>query len=155
MNLIHHVDGDLLTHNAQYIAHQCNCISKTAAHLANSIFKKFPYADEYSNRTKNSEPGTISIRGNGQDERLVISMFSQYYPGRSKYNTGIDTLEKRKSYFHISLKEILKINNLTSIAFPSYIGCGAAGGDWDFYRNLLEKFAQAIPKTNVYIIKKD
>lgn len=133
-------NDNILLASEKYIAHQCNCVTAGAAFLAKSIFDKFSYADVYSLRKEHSTPGTIEIRGNGVDERYVIAMFAQYYPGFPKSEK--DSKDARINYFISCLKEISKIENLESIAFPFRIGCGAAGGDWSKYLEILSDFSK-------------
>lgn len=136
------LQGDLFSANTKFIAHQCNCITRRSAHMAAAMFKQFPHADCYSSRLVPDVPGTIQIRGNGQDQRLVINCFGQYWPGKPKYpDSTQDGFLARKRYFHSCLKEIAQVPDLTSIGFPYRIGCGAAGGDWTWYSSQLEKFA--------------
>jgi O-acetyl-ADP-ribose deacetylase (regulator of RNase III) len=138
-------DGDLVLAKEKYIAHQCNCITHRAAHLSKTIHNAFPYADVYTNRQFQDDPGTIKINGNGEDKRFVISMFGQLYPGKSKYpNDLLDGIKAREKYFHQCLLKIAKIENLESIAFPFKIGCGAAGGDWNYYYGTLINFANFV-----------
>jgi len=82
MNEVTIIEGDLLEADEQYIIHQCNCkTTGDAAGLAAAIFKKYPKANVYKNRPKESVPGTIVIRGN------VIALYGQYYPGKIKWNS--------------------------------------------------------------------
>lgn len=143
--------GSLLDSEAQYIAHQCNCVTTRGAHLSRDIFSRYPYADIYSCRTKtdwrNSEdkPGTITVKGNGVDQRYVINMFGQIFPGKPKFpDSKIDGYEARRINFRKCLIAILKIQNLNSIAFPWKIGCGLAGGDWDIYYKMIEGFSSYV-----------
>jgi O-acetyl-ADP-ribose deacetylase (regulator of RNase III) len=148
------ITGDLLDATEKYIAHQTNCVSRgMAAGIARDIFDKYPYSNIYANRTKNETPGTIDIRGNGDDQRFVINMNAQHYPGSSRYSeSAIDDLEYRRKYFHQCLLKISKIDNLESIAFPFKIGCGIAGGNWDHYLKMLETFAGYLAKKNVSVV---
>lgn len=135
--------GDLLKAEEEYIAHQCNCITRRSAHLSKQVFTAFPYADIYSERAEGQRDrlGTIVVRGNGDDERFVINMLAQYYPGRTKYpKSSKDGLEVREKAFQKCLKKILKLD-MESIAFPWGIGCGAAGGSWPKYMHMIEDFA--------------
>jgi len=143
---------NLFEASEKYICHQCNCITNRAAHLAADMFQRFPHANIYAERTKPDNPGTIIIRGNGKDQRFVIALLAQYYPGRPKYPDGDrDGYLARRLYFRSCLNEILKIPNLESIAFPEKIGCSAAGGDWGQYQNMIEEFAKATDATvNAY-----
>src|SRR5574342_67230 len=143
--MIEIVSGDLFNSQEKYLAHQCNCITNRAAHLAKDVFEKYPYADIYTERKNPDKPGTIIVRGNGEDQRYVVALLAQYYPGKSRYPTNdLDGTEARKKYFFYSLKELSKEPNLESIAFPWKIGCGAAGGSWNFYLGIITKFAKYI-----------
>lgn len=147
------IEGDLFNSDAQYIAHQCNCVTHKSAHLARSMFMKFPWANIYSNRINYQDtPGNIIIRGNGQNERFVIAILGQIYPGKPKFSSGIDCSLARKSYFYKALLKIREIPTLKSIAFPWGIGCGAAGGDWKFYLKQIEKFSSSLlgVETEIY-----
>ena len=156
--MIYQVQGDLLESNVQYICHQCNCVSTGSAHLAYDIFKKFPYSNVYEHRSyphtplTGEEPGDIIIRGDGEKERYVIALMAQYFPGHPKYSDGkLDGYLARQTYFATCLTKISEIPNLESIAFPWGIGCGAAGGNWNTYLQMLENFDKSInAKTVVY-----
>lgn len=151
------VRGDLLESEAKYIVHQTNCVSKSGAGLAHHLFKKFPYADTYKNREKEDTPGTIVVRGNGEDQRFVINLMGQYYPGGLMAD-GPDTQKNRRSHFYKALFEISKLDSLESVAFPYRIGCGIAGGDWDWYFDMLLKFSDYVSENNsaeVFIYKFD
>lgn len=63
------IKGDILLAKETYIAHQCNCVTNKAKGLSKQIFKKFPYADSYTNRQNYSNPGTIEVFNN------VINMY--------------------------------------------------------------------------------
>ena len=106
------VNGNIIEFNrAQYIAHQCNCVTDRSAGVAASIFKAFPWSDIYSQRTEHSKPGTIEIRGNGKDQRLVVNMFAQFYPGKPKFPDGKkDGYEARKAYFKSCINRIVALN---------------------------------------------
>lgn len=158
MSSIQIVDGNLLESQAKYIAHQVNCVSHGAAGLAAELFARYPHANIYSRRVDSDskdEPGTIVISGNGEGERFIINMMGQYYPGRPKYiDSELDGARARKRHFFHCLTRIAEIPDLESIAFPYGIGCGLAGGAWDEYRSLIEKFAAFVcDRASVSIIK--
>jgi O-acetyl-ADP-ribose deacetylase (regulator of RNase III) len=142
--MIEIIDEDLLEAKEQYIAHACNCVSNNSAGIAKSIFDKFPYANTYINRIEKDQPGTIKILGNN-NQRFIINMFCQIYPGAPKYPTfGLDGIISREKYFHKCLMEIAKIFNLKSIAFPYGICCGLAKGNWDHYLGTLNNFEKYV-----------
>jgi O-acetyl-ADP-ribose deacetylase (regulator of RNase III) len=133
LNKIIEVAGDLLKADTEYIAHQCNCITTYGKGLSASLFKRFPWADTYSNRRTPSVPGTIDVFGNGQAQRYVINMYSQYNPGKPKRPD--DTSEQRQKWFYDCLTQISAISGIEEVAFPYFIGCGLAGGNRnDYYR---------------------
>lgn len=142
--------GDLLTAKEKYIVHQTNCVSTHAGGLAYFLFKKYPYADIYHDRTEEDSdinslrdnPGDISIKGNGLDQRYIINLMGQLYPG--VHNKSNDSEMRRLEYFSTGLIKISKIHNLESIAFPYKIGCGLGGGDWNHYHALVEAFAKLV-----------
>jgi len=154
------IEGDLLDSDAQYIAHQCNCVTSRPAHLAAAVFARFPWADIYSPRAalqsnelplESEVPGSIVIRGDGVDQRFVIAIIGQYYPSVPMFPQGRrDGIAARRGHFHQALLRILEIPDLESVAFPWCIGCGAAGGDWEgWYEPVLRGFARAARKLGV------
>jgi O-acetyl-ADP-ribose deacetylase (regulator of RNase III) len=148
------VDGDLFSATQKYICHQCNCVTNKAAHLAFDMFERFPYADVYSKRVTHSQPGTIEVRGNGQDQRFVVALFGQFYPGSPKYPTSDrDGFVARRNYFQLCLTRLAQIKDLQSVAFPWGIGCGAAGGDWAEYLQMINTFSQ-LTSAEVIVYKK-
>jgi len=158
--MIEIITANLLDAKEKYILHQTNCVSnKGAAGIAALIFDKYPYADCYSDRTEPSKPGTIDICGDGVDNRFVINMHSQYYPGKSKYiESNLDGLLAREKYFHQGLLRVAKIENLESIAVNWKIGCGIAGGDWNHLLCTLTNFANYIETTQgakVFIYRRE
>lgn len=147
------ISGNILEAEEQYIAHQCNCLTTYAKGIAKTIFDHYPHADIYSSRTFGNEPsseqmpGNIIICGNGKDQRYVINMMGQFYPGKPKYpNSFKDGYLAREKYFKQCLKKISQIPNIKSIAFPYAIGCRLAGGDWSHYFDFIKTFAE---KTNI------
>ncbi len=145
--------GNLLDSDAQYIAHQCNCVTRFAAHLAKAVFDQFPYANVYWGRKSEGKLGTIAVHGNGKDERFVVAMFAQYFQGQVRYpNSKKDNHQLRQESFWRCLYHVSQIKGLKSIAFPYGIGCGAAGGDWEVYEKMLKAFDERVD-AEVIIVK--
>ncbi len=149
------IAGSLLESECQYIAHQCNCHSTRSAGLATTVFKAFPWADVYSDRRQRGNDaalfGSITIHGNAQlDQRYVINIYGQLKPGGS--SPGRDSAAARLDAFRNALARIAQIPELTSIGFPYGIGCGLAGGDWNEYQKLLERFADQVSVNGVSVI---
>jgi len=147
--MIEIITGNLLDAKEKYICHQCNCVSHMAAGVAKAIFDEFTYSDIYSQRISYGVPGTIIVKGNGKNERFVVNMLSQYYPGGPRpINAGNieDDERTRQKLFNKCLMALAKITDLESIAFPHRIGCGLAGGDWNWYKGTLDNFANYVYK---------
>lgn len=139
------VTGDIFTAKEKYLVHQCNCVTNNAAYLAKDIFSQYPYADIYCTRKEPHLPGQIIIRGDGVEQRYVVALLGQYYPGKPKYpDSKLDGTIIREKYFHKGLIALSKIDNLESVAIPWRIGCGAAGGNWDHYLGTLTNFAKYV-----------
>jgi hypothetical protein len=139
------VSGDLFDAEEKYLCHQCNCVTNRAAHLARAVFERYPHADIYSGRVEHDKPGRIIVRGNGQDQRYIVNMLGQYYPGKPRYPlSGLDGAAIRERYFHQCLLRIAQIKELKSVAFPWKIGCGSAGGVWEHYLATLTNFAHYV-----------
>jgi len=149
------INGNLLDSDCQYIAHQCNCHSRRGAGLASAIFKAFPWADVYSNRSERGRDaalfGSISVHGDPtQGQRYVINIYGQLKPG--KPSPGRDSAASRLEAFSKALDQIAELPKLKSIGFPYGIGCGLAGGDWNEYETLLEKFTKRVIERDVSVI---
>jgi O-acetyl-ADP-ribose deacetylase (regulator of RNase III) len=141
------ITGNLLQSTEKYIVHQTNCVTTgQAAGIAKAIFDKYPYSNCYYDRIKPSKPGTIDIRGDGANQRFVINLHGQIFPGCG-LNSNLDNLKARQKYFYHCLLRIAKISNLESIAFNYKIGCGMAGGNWDYYSKVLENFSIYVKHT--------
>ena len=121
-------------------------MSKGAAGLAFYLFDKFPYANVYERRSEPSSLGTIEICGNGKEQRYVINMFSQYYPGHAlKWpDSSKDGVLAREKLFKQCLDQISKIKELESVAFPYKIGCNLGGGCWENYLSMIEQFSNIV-----------
>jgi len=157
------IEGSLFDSDAKYICHQCNCVTRRAAHLAADVFLRCPWADIYSPRPSGRrEPpvgerlGDIVIRGDGVEQRFVIGMLGQFYPGRPRFpDSRKDGYEARKVAFAKCLVKIARLPQLGSVAFPWGVGCGAAGGDWVQYLAILKRFAGlgSMPAVDVQICR--
>lgn len=157
---LHHVRGDLLAHDADYIVHQCNCRTTRAWGLAYSLFGSFPHADTYTVPSDpklapmppKRVPGTLTLHGGpGTGLRGVINLYGQDAPGKA--SVAAETKAQRLTWFTNALLQLADVPNLKSVAFPHGIGCGLAGGSWAQYEAALVAFAALVPKTEVYIVQ--
>ena len=144
---VQHYLGDILDSKATFIVHQTNCVTKSPAGLAAQIFRRFPYADCYSQRTAHDWPGTIDVAGEGPQQRIV-NLHGQFAPGKPRL-TGRDTPGRRLTYFQaglLSLEDHIRMSGRkhTTVVFPARIGCGLAGGNWEAYLQCINNFARRI-----------
>ena len=93
--------------------------------------------------------------GNGltSDQLTFVAMYAQIHgggPGR-----GADDAAHREHYFAHCLDAIVPaLPRIESIAFPKYIGCEIAGGNWDNYGRMLRQFAGLHPHLQVFIVER-
>ena len=148
------INGDILNSEFKFIIHQCNCVTKnTSAGLAKLIFNKFPYSNVY-NRSIDSKPGSIEIRGNGVADRYIVAFYSQVYPGKPKFpESTLDGHKAREKLFQLCLTDLSKVENLESVAFPFQIGCGLAQGNWDNYLQMIFQWYVDINKNQLVDVK--
>lgn len=129
------------------ILHQCNCVTRESAFLAKEIFEKYPFSNTYRDREKPSFPGTVSVLQGKKSKKIIINLYGQYYPGKSKYPS--DSKEKRLFWFRKGL-EMLKDYEFEALSVPFRIGCGSAGGNWDDYYGLLKEFSESGTRVVIY-----
>jgi len=154
INKVRYVDGDIFDLDVEYIAHQCNCLTSNSAGFANKVFTRYPEADIYKTRNKNTtvkdlpkeqKPSQIIVR------EKVINMLSQVFPGKPRFEDGIDSRTNRLVYFRKCLEDISLIKDIKSVAFPHGIGCNMGGGKWEDYKKEIENFAQRNYKVQVFV----
>ena len=160
--------GDLIKTSVDIIVQQCNCLTIRPFGLSKSIKEKLnlcPYSKRVGIGSKNLAvkkdrdiPGTIIIdkvnvktKINKSYPKYVAHLFSQFAQGKPKrYYQDIvgehgynDDHDQRLEWFKQCLDKLGNSMNkmsLKSIAFPKYIGCGLAGGDWTKYKQVIEDF---------------
>lgn len=84
---------------------------------------------------------------------IVACLLGQWGPGKpyawSKFydpppQGDKDDASQRLKWFKMALNDLsskLEDKDIKTVAFPSKIGCGLAGGDWDVYSEVLEKWS--------------
>lgn len=153
MSRAHEVTGDLVTFDkADVLVHQCNTVTTRGRGLSAAIFKTYPEADTYGSRHIVRKAGEISVHdvGNG---RKVVNMYAQRNPGKPRERG--DLAADRIRYFKSCLAHLTELRPAITkgVAFPCFIGCGLAGGDWTVYNRMIEDFAHKVYPLPVYIVK--
>lgn len=134
--------GDVLQSGANVIAHQVNCKGVMGAGIALQIRKAYP--DVYrayrtvclNTKIQRDLLGKIlPCPLNKAKDKWIVNCFAQIGLGTSTRQTDYAALEMCFQ----KLKCWAVAMGYTRVAVPHGIGCGLAGGSWDFVRNILEK----------------
>lgn len=170
---ITHITGDLLEATTEYIVQQTCCTALRAHGLSETIAKRWPTVNPYAERrvyrgnwsvpADRPEPGSITLyefeSPLSSGLRGVICAFGQYCHGRpGKYSDplgldkGIDTPAHREKYFELCLEAIATLEP-KSVGIPYRIGSGLAGGDWDIYYGMIQRWSESHPEIEVVIYK--
>lgn len=146
-------DENIVDSDAMFIAHQCNTVTTGAAGAAQSIFERWPAANDYARGTHGAF-GTVKMY-KVEQEKFVINMFAQQQPSHANSEKG-DGKYARAEAFKKCLRQIAATVsdvcfeqgiNRPVITFPYMIGCGLAGGDWEMYKEILDLFEVDFKKT--------
>ncbi|CAD7964202.1 unnamed protein product [Amoebophrya sp. A25] len=134
MALLKEVDGDLLNCGADFIVHQTNCVTTSAAGLAKFLFTRYPYADMYTRGYHGHGqriPGKSVLchppsgRSGNKPEPIVVNLFGQKKVG-AKPPKG-DTREEREAWFKEGLRDFLaQLKRHQLVAPPSSHAVGPA-----------------------------
>ena len=136
--MIKSIKGDLLRQDSGVICHQTNYYGVMGGGIAYAIQRDLLTPEQHAEYEKycklhgRGALGTVQfIRLN--DGRYLANMFSQDdASGKSvltDYGAFRDAAEK--------VQQFAKKHNLT-VAFPGYIGCGIAGGNWGIVSDILD-----------------
>ena len=156
---VEYVTGDLVLADVDYIVHQTNCTTRTAAGLARQIFEAHAHADCYRSygATSGRRPGKIDVRGNGVTRRWVVNLHGQIFGGGPRPEEG-DGADDREAFFARGLHELSR--HITqrhqrdvSVDFPFNIGCGLARGSWPAYKAMLETFARDVNMLHTHTVR--
>jgi O-acetyl-ADP-ribose deacetylase (regulator of RNase III) len=155
-----------LSYPCNYVVHQCNCRTKGAKGLAESIFSKWPQANTYRNNVQrivgtidifdvsdnnsiNDNPNN-SINNNPKNKKYVVNLYGQKKPSKAD---EVETWQKRLLWFESGLKQLASVvQPNTVVAFPYLIGCGLAGGNWLHYELKIREFSEQVKKIGVDVI---
>ena len=156
------LSGDICDAKEDYILQQCNCLTVRPHGLSKTLADRFPHGDVYGNRTgigrqncavpaHRSVPGTVEIL---EGTPNIVCLYGQYRPGKpgsylSSYPDDFpDGRNDRVEYFQSCLEALAEfLPGGVKVAVPYKIGCGLAGGDWNVYLPLLERFGEELEKT--------
>lgn len=158
---MHHVIGNLLESDCDYICHQVNCQGKMNSGIAKSIREKWPvvynnYMEKYNvlNGVSGALLGDIQIVGLWDDfyatnfHQSVINMFSQeHYGYDGRRYTSYDAFW---NCLHLIKKTVQKGSK---IGFPGYIGCVRGGANWDVIYEMINQVLAEDYEVYIYFLE--
>lgn len=138
--------GNLLTSGCNIIGHVVNCQGAMNSGIAKQIRAAWPqHYQDY--RAVYEEYGSDKVFGSAvftsiRPNQVIAGLFSQFDYRRASdppdavffdheaFRNGCDLIKK---FIH----EYPELEGCR-IGFPDHIGCGLAGGDWDYTRGIIE-----------------
>ena len=132
MSISRYINGDITETELTYIAHGVNCQNRMGSGVAKALFTRFPevkieYHKLFDDYFKPSL-GEIDYVQSG--DKYIINCFTQFnygYDGKRYVNYA--AVAQCFESIRIQLKGEI-------IAIPK-IGCGLAGGNWEFMEQLI------------------
>lgn len=126
--------GDVLNTSSDLICHQTNCRGVMGAGVAKQIRDKLLTKEQFKQYRKRCDREGSSNLGTLQilqcKNKSIVNMFAQVDCDESVRQTNYTAL---RLCFE-KLEMLCRKNHLTA-AIPGYIGCGLAGGDWNYVLN--------------------
>lgn len=123
--------GDLLESSADIICHQVNCKGVMGAGVAKQIKEKLLTKEQFKQYRKRCDREGFNNLGTLQllqcKDKWIVNMFAQIDCDANVRQTNYTALRLCFEKLEIMCKK----HHLTA-AIPGYIGCGLAGGDWDY-----------------------
>lgn len=155
--MVREICGDLICSTAEIIVHQVNCKGVMGAGVAKQIRKKLINEKQYlcyqkickENSAKELLGRNLYMQIN--DNQIVANLFGENIPtGR-----GVDTNYVALERCFVALRNYAEEKEIGTIAIPGYIGCGLAGGDWNyvFSEIILKVFGKANCKLTVVYLQ--
>jgi len=128
--MITFIQGDLLEITEGVICHQVNCRRVAGAGIALQIRNKWP--DWYQAfRATSPRLGKISLYEAIEGTLYIANLFSQTTYGTGKRHTNC-------AAFGSCLMELRGAASGMKVYFPKCVGCGLAGGNWQFIYRIIE-----------------
>ena len=132
------VNGDLLSYDADILAHQVNCGGVMGSGLAKQVRAQYPLLyDTYHGICNNFADKKEEILGTVYYYQtahgpIIANIFGQKDFGWGKRFTDYTALRQGLKY----VQETAELNNFT-VAVPYNLGCGRGGGDWNIVYGIL------------------
>lgn len=155
--MIKEVKGNLLDVQSGVIAHQVNCRGVMGAGVAKQIRARLLSVSQYQSyrykcrRLGEKLMGTCYLDKAEGSPVYVAHLFGENIPTGKGQDTDYKALEDAV----VNLKIIARQHRLP-VAVPGYLGCGLAGGKWDYvYSNILVPHFKGYPYGLTIVYLKD
>jgi O-acetyl-ADP-ribose deacetylase (regulator of RNase III) len=141
------IQGDILKSGKDIVIQQVNCRGFMGAGLAAQINKRYENVkNEYidyrkkqlkSGKTDKDLLGSVNYVDT-YDETIIANVFGQVDIRKNKYDTTVYTHKEALLKGIASVRDKAQELNLT-VAIPTHIGCGLAGGNWTEIKQGIEE----------------
>lgn len=154
--MIEYIKGNILNVTEGIIVQQVNCKGVMGAGLAKQIKDKWPsvynrYLDRVYYYPKNENLLGTTVWNKVDTNLFVASIFGQYDYGHGTKFTIYPALFKGIDYV-FGMAEIDQI----PVYIPKGLGCGLAGGNWDFVKAYIQDLDLFFDKkVNIIIVEKE
>jgi len=149
--MIHYVEGDLLSSDAQALVNTVNTVGVMGKGIALQFKERFPTnLHSYLIACKRNElvPGKLLVveetTMNGNKLLIINFPTKKDWKQKSSYQYIEDGLK--------DLVKIIKERQIQSIAIPP-LGCGNGGLDWNEVKKLMEHYLTPLTNTQIYIFE--
>ena len=153
--MIQEKKGDLMKAKENVIAHQVNCKGVMGAGIAKLIRHQFLTASQYKQYQEICKSFGEELLGKcylmriAGNKRYVANLWGENEPTGIRQDTDYGALKNALKELELTVSQ----NNLT-VALPSYLGCGLAGGDWQVvYGMIQEVFCHSSVPVTIYYLE--
>ena len=165
---IYHVKGSLLDADVDYYCHQVNCQGRMGSGIAKAIKEKWPVVySEYIQKYNDTEDNILRNCGGFEycpetsevllgdiqlvqvdKSHTVINMFAQeHYGYDGRRYTSYDGFWSCLGHIQEFVPEG------ATIGFPSHIGCGLGGGNWEVIKTMIEQVLDENYEVYIYYLE--
>lgn len=132
--MIREIRGDLLKSEAHLICHQVNCKGVMGAGVAKQIRTKVLSKEQFQMYKNACIENGNRLLGKNQiltisENQAVVNMFGEDVPTGTKQDT-----DYRALYLCLYIVEKYAREHNKTVAIPGRLGCGLAGGDWQYVK---------------------
>ena len=136
--MIKSVLGDATKQGTKVLAHQTNCIGVMGAGIARQIKMQLMTVEDFNQYKNLCKWKGATLLGKVQflnlENCILANVFGENVPTGRKLDTDYNALRTGLITVHNYCKE-----NNYDVTIPGLMGCGLAGGDWDYVLNQIIK----------------